>query len=29
VASLQAENGSLRQELTVAQGKLEQIKKIA
>jgi len=29
VASLQAENGSLRQELTVAQAKLEQIKKIA
>lgn len=29
VATLQAENGTLRQELTVAQGKLEQIKKIA
>jgi hypothetical protein len=29
VSSLQAENGTLRQELTVAQGKLEQIKKIA
>lgn len=29
VASLQAENGALRQELAVAQGKLEQIKKIA
>lgn len=29
VAALQTENGTLRQELTVAQGKLEQIKKIA
>lgn len=29
VTTLQAENGTLRQELTVAKGKLEQIKKIA